>query len=47
LLEQIRLDRKWNEEASRKHLLTLFEAMGPTDDRTLAARRKLSGILFS
>jgi putative thioredoxin len=47
LLEQIKLDRKWNEEASRKHLITLFEAMGPTDERTLAARRKLSGILFS
>jgi len=47
LLELVRLDRKWNEEAARKHLVTLFEAMGPTDDRTLSARRKLSGILFS
>jgi putative thioredoxin len=47
LLELVRLDRKWNDEAARKHLVTLFEAMGPTDERTLAARRKLSGILFS
>jgi putative thioredoxin len=47
LLEGIRRDRKWNDEAARKHLLTLFDAMGPTDDRTLAGRRKLSGILFS
>jgi putative thioredoxin len=47
LLELIRLDRKWNEEAARKHLLTLFDAMGPTDERTLAGRRKLSGLLFS
>jgi putative thioredoxin len=47
LLEVIRRDRKWNDEAARKHLLTLFDAMGPTDDRTLAGRRKLSGILFS
>jgi putative thioredoxin len=47
LLEAIRRDRKWNEEAARKHLVTLFEAMGPTDPRTLAARRKLSSILFS
>jgi putative thioredoxin len=47
LLELIRLDRKWNEEAARKHLLTLFDAMGPTDERTLAARRKLAGLLFS
>jgi putative thioredoxin len=47
LLELVRLDRKWNDEAARKHLITLFEAMGPTDERTLAARRKLSGLLFS
>lgn len=47
LLEIVRRDRKWNEEAARKHLVTLFEAMGPTDERTIAARRKLSSILFS
>jgi len=47
LLELVRRDRKWNEEAARKHLVTLFEAMGPADPRTVAARRKLSSILFS
>ena len=47
LLEAVRRDRKWNEEAARKHLVTLFEAMGPTDPRTIAARRALSSILFS
>lgn len=47
LLEIVRRERKWNDEAARKHLVTLFEAMGPTDPRTIAARRKLSGILFS
>jgi putative thioredoxin len=47
LLEIIRRDRKWNEEAARKHLVTLFEAMGPADPRTVAARRKLSTILFA
>jgi len=47
LLEIVRRDRKWNDEAARKHLVTLFEAMGPTDERTIAARRKLSSILFS
>ena len=47
LLEIIKRDRKWDEEAARKHLVTLFEAMGPTDPRTVAARRKLSSILFS
>jgi putative thioredoxin len=47
LLEIVRRDRKWNDEAARKHLVTLFEAMGPTDPRTIAGRRKLSSILFS
>ena len=47
LLELVRRDRKWNEDAARKQLVTLFEAMGPTDPRTIEARRKLSGLLFS
>jgi putative thioredoxin len=47
LLELVRRDRKWNEDAGRKQLVTLFEAMGPTDPRTMEARRKLSGLLFS
>jgi putative thioredoxin len=47
LLDIVRRDRKWNDEAARKHLVTLFEAMGPADPRTLAGRRKLSSILFS
>jgi putative thioredoxin len=47
LLEIVRRDRKWNDEAARKQVVTLFEAMGPTDPKTLDARRKLSAILFS
>src|SRR5712671_3215088 len=47
LLEIIRRNRKWNEDAARKQLVTLFEAMGPTDPRTLSARRRLSSLLFS
>ncbi len=47
LLEIVKRDRKWNEDAARKHLVTLFEAMGPTDPRTIDARRRLSAILFS
>jgi putative thioredoxin len=47
LLELVRRDRKWNEEAARQQLVTLFEAMGPTDPCTIEARRKLSGLLFS
>ena len=47
LLELVRRDRKWNEAAARTQLLTMFEAMGPADPRTVEARRKLSGLLFS
>jgi putative thioredoxin len=47
LLELVRRDRKWNEDAARKQLLIMFEAMGPADPRTIEARRALSGLLFS
>ena len=47
LLEIIRKNRAWNEEAARKQLLKFFEAMGPTDPLTVAARRRLSSILFA
>ena len=47
LLEIISQERNWNEDAARTHLLTLFEAMGPGDPRTVDARRRLSTILFS
>jgi putative thioredoxin len=47
LLELVRRDRKWNDDAARKQLVVLFEAMGATDPRTIEARRKLSGLLFS
>ena len=46
LLDSIRRDRSWNEEAARKQLLRFFEAWGLTDPATLAARRKLSSLLF-
>ncbi len=47
LLEIIRQDRKWNDEAARKQLLKFFEALGPEDPLTLTGRRQLSSILFS
>jgi putative thioredoxin len=47
LLELVKRDRKWNEEAARKQLVTIFEALGFTDPRAVEGRRKLSGILFS
>jgi putative thioredoxin len=47
LLDIVKRDRQWNEQAARKQLVKFFEAMGPTDPLTLAARRRLSSILFS
>ncbi len=47
LLESIRLDREWNEQAARKQLLKFFEAIGLGDPISVAARRRLSAILFS
>lgn len=47
LLEIVRRDRAWNEEAARTELLKIFEALGPTEEVTVAGRRKLSSILFS
>jgi putative thioredoxin len=47
LLEVIRRDRKWNDEAARLQLLKFFEAWGFDDPATMAARRRLSALLFS
>ena len=47
LLDLVKRDREWNEQAGRKQLLKFFEAMGPTDPLTVATRKRLSSILFS
>ena len=47
LLEIIKRDRKWNEDAARKQLLQFFEAWGATDEATLEGRKRLSSLLFS
>jgi putative thioredoxin len=47
LLEIIRRNRTWNEDAARLQLLKFFEAWGFDDPATQAARRRLSAILFS
>ena len=47
LLEIIRQNRNWNDDAARLELLKIFEVLGPTDPITSAGRRKLSSILFS
>ncbi len=47
LLEIFRRKRDWNEDAARKQLVKLFEAMGPTDELTVAGRKRLSSLMFS
>ena len=47
LIEIVRRDRKWNEDGARKQLVQFFEAWGPTDEATIAGRKRLSSILFS
>jgi putative thioredoxin len=47
LLEIVRRNRSWNEEAARLQLLKFFEAWGSDDPATSAARRRLSAVLFS
>jgi putative thioredoxin len=47
LLEIVRRDRTWKDDGARAQLLKFFEAWGAGDEATLAARRRLSSILFS
>ena len=47
LLESIRIDRAWNDEAARIQLLEFFKTLGPANQYVMAARRKLSTLLFA
>src|SRR3546814_386396 len=47
MLEIVRRDRTWNEDAARKQLVKFFEVWGPTHELTRAVRRQLSSIMFS
>jgi putative thioredoxin len=47
LLDLVRRDRNWNEQAARKQLVQLFEAWGPKDPATIEGRRRLSSLFFS
>ena len=47
LIDIIRSDRSWNDDAARRQLLQFFEAWGFKDAASVAGRRKLSTILFS
>ena len=47
LLEIVKRDRKWNDEAARKQLVKLFDALGFDDPIAMDGRRRLSSILFA
>ena len=47
LIEIVRRDRKWNDDAARKQLLQFFEAWGVNDEATIDGRRRLSSLLFA
>src|SRR5207302_4089034 len=46
LLEIIKRDRKWNDDAARKQLVQFFEAWGLMDPAAVTARRQLSALIF-
>ena len=47
LLESIRIDRGWNEDAARLQLLEFFETLGAANPDVMTARRRLSTLLFA
>jgi putative thioredoxin len=47
LLESIRIERGWNDDAARLQLLEFFSSLGAANPDVIAARRKLSTLLFS
>ena len=47
LLESIRIDRGWNEDAARLQLLEFFKALGAANPDVMTARRQLSTLLFA
>jgi putative thioredoxin len=47
LMEIVKRDRKWNDDGARKQLVQFFDAWGPTDEATVAGRKRLSSVLFA
>lgn len=47
LLEGFRRDREWNDGAAKAQLITIFDALKPTDPLALKGRRRLSSLIFS
>ncbi|NBE07115.1 thioredoxin [Paragemmobacter ruber] len=47
LLDLFRLDREWNDGAAKAQLMTIFDALKPTDPIVLKGRRRLSSMIFA
>jgi len=47
LLEIVRRDRAWKDQAAKTQLFEFFEAWGHDDQHTMTGRRRLSSILFA
>jgi putative thioredoxin len=47
LLEIVKRNRAWNDEAARKQLLQFFEAWGAKDPAAISGRQRLSSLLFA
>ena len=47
LLELFRRDREWNDAAAKAQLMTIFDALKPTDPVALKGRRRLSSMIFA
>jgi putative thioredoxin len=47
LINIIRQDQAWNDDAARLQLLKIFEALGHSAPLTMDGRRQLSSVLFS
>jgi putative thioredoxin len=47
LLEIVRRNRAWNDEAARKQLVQFFEAWGVKDPAAISGRQRLSSLLFA
>ncbi|MFG6079916.1 thioredoxin [Paracoccus sp. PAR01] len=46
LLEGFRRDREWNDGAAKAQLITIFDALKPTDPIAQKGRRRLSSLIF-
>ena len=47
LLELFRRNREWNDGAAKAQLMTVFDALKPTDPIVLKGRRRLSSMIFA